>query len=620
MRFVTFILFSLIVSVAHSQSASQIKSSSEFLWGEGDGETLRLADDNAMVDLTSQIAVHVTGEKRTAVSNVQNGQNVKSSVSFEQIMQTYTSATLTNTTRLVLSDEPNAKVLRFIRKTEVDKIFESRKNKIKEMVNVAAKALENKQIDDAIRYYYWANMLLCSLRPTDEVKLSTPSGDVSASIFIEGRLNGILDNLKVEFKGKQDRDNIYEVFFTYKGEPVASIDYTYWVGNDWSYVNTARDGNGLVELMPGFSPKELRIKYECLYLDESLCDREVNQVLNTVKQITYPGATVNVAMTKKQLPAEMRIGSSVETVGRRQASAASSSPMPGSPAASEGDKKMTVLSPSMVEPHVKAVEMIVNAIKSGSYASVKSCFTTEGYDIFNRLINYGRARIIGNDLNLEFSELNGSVYCRSVPMRFSFSRNRSFVENVVFVFDSSGKIDNVSFGLGNVAQNDIFSSVNANWSADARNVLVSFLENYKTAYALERIDYLESVFSDEALIISGKVVRKFTGNAETGYRNNRYVKLTKHTKDEYMKRLRSIFGSNEFINIKFANNEVRKMGKGGEVYAVQIKQDYFSANYGDTGYLFLLVDVNDPGHPVIHIRAWQDQPDPSWGILGPEHF
>jgi len=194
------------------------------------------------------------------------------------------------------------------------------------------------------------------------------------------------------------------------------------------------------------------------------------------------------------------------------------------------------------------------------------------------------------------------------------------MENVVLVFDAQGKIDNISFGLSKVAQDDIFGNDVAKWNPDAREVLISFLENYKTAYALERADYLESIFADDALIISGKVLLKYNGAAENGYRQNRYVKTTRHTKQEYIDRLRSVFRYNEFINIKFANNQVIKMGKGGEVYAVQIKQDYFSSNYGDTGYLFLLVDVNDPRNPIIHVRAWQEKPDPSWGIIGPEHF
>ena len=601
--------------MANAQSYSQIKSSPEYLWGEGEGETLRLADDKAMVDLISQIAVHVSGEKRTTVTNKQEGQGAKSHVSFEQVMKTYSSATLTNTSRLVLSDEPEAKVLRYIKKNELDKIFEARKNKIKEMINIATSALDARQIDDAIRYYYWANMLLNSLRPGEDVKVSNNGKEVSAAFLIKSQLDDIFSNLNAEFKGKQGDSNVYEVFFTYKGTPVASIDYTYWVGNVWSYVNTARDGNGLVELKPGYSVDNLRIKYECMYFNESQCDKEVYQVLETVKQIIYPKASVNVPLSNKVLSSDVNIAGSIpeqKTTGVSKSSFIHS--------ASEDIVNKDPLSQEALTPLVNTMNAVIASIKSKNYASIQSYFTTYGYDVFNKLINYGKARIVGNDMNLEFTELNGSIYCRSIPMRFSFSGNRSFVENVVFVFDESGRIDNVSFGLSNVAQGDIFSNHNVDWSDEAKSVLQSFLENYKTAYALERLDYLESIFSEDALIISGKVVQTLVGNVETGYRNNRYVKMTKYNKSEYMNRLRDIFKYNEFINIKFANNDVKKMGKGGEVYAVQIKQDYFSANYGDTGYLFLLVDVNDPDKPIIHVRAWQEQPDPSWGIIGPEHF
>ena len=601
--------------MANAQSYSQIKSSPEYLWGEGEGETLRLADDKAMVDLISQIAVHVSGEKRTTVTNKQEGQGAKSHVSFEQVMKTYSSATLTNTSRLMLSDEPEAKVLRYIKKNELDKIFEARKNKIKEMINIATSALDARQIDDAIRYYYWANMLLNSLRPGEDVKVSNNGKEVSAAFLIKSQLDDIFSNLNAEFKGKQGDSNVYEVFFTYKGTPVASIDYTYWVGNDWSYVNTARDGNGLVELKPGYSVDNLRIKYECMYFNESQCDKEVYQVLETVKQIIYPKASVNVPLSNKVLSSDVNIAGSIpeqKTTGVSKSSFIQS--------ASEDIVNKDPLSQEALTPLVNTMNAVIASIKSKNYASIQSYFTTYGYDVFNKLINYGKARIVGNDMNLEFTELNGSIYCRSIPMRFSFSGNRSFVENVVFVFDESGRIDNVSFGLSNVAQGDIFSNHNVDWSDEAKSVLQSFLENYKTAYALERLDYLESIFSEDALIISGKVVQTLVGNVETGYRNNRYVKMTKYNKSEYMNRLRDIFKYNEFINIKFANNDVKKMGKGGEVYAVQIKQDYFSANYGDTGYLFLLVDVNDPDKPIIHVRAWQEQPDPSWGIIGPEHF
>lgn len=69
-----------------------------------------------------------------------------------------------------------------------------------------------------------------------------------------------------------------------------------------------------------------------------------------------------------------------------------------------------------------------------------------------------------------------------------------------------------------------------------------------------------------------------------------------------MRKLKMCFQSNQFINIRFADNDVVKMGAGGETYGIQIKQDYYSSNYGDHGYLFLMVDFNDPENPSIKVR------------------
>ena len=83
------------------------------------------------------------------------------------------------------------------------------------------------------------------------------------------------------------------------------------------------------------------------------------------------------------------------------------------------------------------------------------------------------------------------------------------------------------------------------------------------------------------------------------------------SKEEYIQRLGVCFKSNEYINIRFTNNDVSKMGVGGELYGIQICQDYYSTNYGDTGYLFLLVDINDPEKPTIFVRTWQPTRDPN---------
>ena len=120
-----------------------------------------------------------------------------------------------------------------------------------------------------------------------------------------------------------------------------------------------------------------------------------------------------------------------------------------------------------------------------------------------------------------------------------------------------------------------------------------------------------------ALIIVGHVVNKLKrqGSADTyEYANHHAVRRTQYTKDAYLKHLATCFRSNECINIRFTDNDVVKAGRGGEVYGIQIKQDYYSTNYGDTGYLFLMVDLNNPDEPIIKVRTWQEEPDPVDGL------
>ena len=153
---------------------------------------------------------------------------------------------------------------------------------------------------------------------------------------------------------------------------------------------------------------------------------------------------------------------------------------------------------------------------------------------------------------------------------------------------------------------------------------MEFLENYKTAYALKRLDYIETIFDDDAVIIIGNVAAKMVANNRSdgnqSFKSDKIIKHNRYTKDQYLKNLKRCFSSSEFINIRFASNDVLKLGKGGETYAIQIAQDYYSSNYGDRGYLFLIVDINDPNNPLIRLRTWQPEKDPNFGLYGPGDF
>jgi len=74
-----------------------------------------------------------------------------------------------------------------------------------------------------------------------------------------------------------------------------------------------------------------------------------------------------------------------------------------------------------------------------------------------------------------------------------------------------------------------------------------------------------------------------------------------------MYRIRRVFKKNEFINIQFEDNIVKKRDNKSEIYGINIKQNYFSSTYADQGYLFLMVDMADTSNPIIHVRAWQPE-------------
>jgi hypothetical protein len=269
------------------------------------------------------------------------------------------------------------------------------------------------------------------------------------------------------------------------------------------------------------------------------------------------------------------------------------------------------------------LKQVSQAIRTKEYSSVKSLFTDEGWSMYEKLIRYGNAQLL--DLSdLRFYQSGDDVYSRGLIMSFSFAHGmkKSFVEDVVFTFNSDAKICNVAFGLGRTAEDDILNK--GVWSEQARIAIMNFLENYKTAYALKRLDYIRTVFDDDAVIITGSVVKSNSTMQTDGnvkyYGDNEIIHYNRQTKDEYLKKLQRCFARNEFVNLRFSNNDVMKLGIGGELYAIQIQQDYYSSSYGDQGYLFLMVDINNPDKPLIKVRTWQPEKDPDFGLYGPGDF
>lgn len=595
--FITTLLF-LYSIVATSQSVEEIKADQKkYIWGEGTGSTLNRADQEALAMLITQISAQVESNFTLLQEEIRSGEKNSFKEVFNGVINTYSAATLRNTERILIGNEPSARIFRYILRSEIDKIFKDRELKILDFT-LSAKQYENiGEVSYALRYYYWALTLLRSHPDANKISIKDDNGNNRPLVtWIPIQINRIFSGIRISVKKSEYDDNLLRkiIEINYLEKPVKSLDYCYWTGRDWTNIYSAKDGIGIVEFTGIDNLEDIRLKVEYIYEGEAVIDSELKDVLSKIDIIPFRSCYINIVANTHNMP--------VNTIPKEITSSTN-----------EYNKKTNFSKLELSDDYRKYLETIIQAINSKKYELVRSLFTEEGYDRFTMLINYGNARIVDEN-DLKFLKYGENVICRSLKMNFSFkNNNRNFIEDVVFNFNKDKKISNISFGLSQQAINDIMSK--EMWSDNVRMIIIDFLENYKTAYALKRTDYIESIFADDALIIVGSVL-KANPSGDNPFKSNQIVRYNRYSKEQYIKNLRHSFASNEFINVRFEDNTITKSGKGGEVYGVQIKQNYFSSSYGDSGYLFLLIDINNPLLPLIHVRTWQPQKNIDGSIYG----
>lgn len=605
-----------LMAQTHAEKAEQIMNDESYLYGYGSGDDINSARKAALDELMSKISVSLTSTMNIQEEEVVKDGNLTATSNVQLVLNSYTHATLTNAESLVIEEGVPVKVLQYMKRSELAKIFEQRTDLLMDYVRTAERCEAARKIDDALKYNYWALCLLKSLQYPNEVR---HEGQTLVSLLPQ-RISDILADLQVSIAGRDGSD--VELYMTYKNEPVASVEYSYFDGRSWSPVYAAKDGVGMMDLHEDTDPSSVQLKYEYEYEGEAHINRDVESVIHIFRFAPFKHSQVPLVNNqKKKLQVDKSAAKLYRGTVLSSSKVSSSEPM------------------KVSDDYEKTVSSVIDAVKTAGYEKTRESFTEDGWQMFDKLLHYGNAKLVPVDNTYAFYGLQDQIVCRSIPMQFAFANNtRKFIEPVTLTFNQDKQIDCVSFGLGEEANKDIFNQGYGQWSEEAKMIIATFLENYKTAFALKRLDYIESIFDEDALIITGHVIKKLENNSMMSENtsmtiddSNELVKYTKRDKKDYIRHLKRCFASNEFINIKFTNNDIVKMGVGGELYGIQIHQDYYSSTYGDTGYLFLLVDLNDPKQPIIKVRTWQPNRDPNvnsrlpkdhpdYGIVGPGNF
>ncbi len=593
-RALTLTILAIFTMYSHAQSIDEIKKNSNYIWGEGNGTTMSDAEGEALRQMSVQISVSVYNSSYDEESNDNSVQKA--------VLQSVSSAKFTNVQMRVLEEEPNAKVFCFMSRSEVKKMFEKRANHIVNMVDAGKTAESRMMIDEALRNYYWALVLAKTTPEPVEIEFNDKKGEATSLLPI--KIKSVLAMINASVDEIQDGKNLI-LGFTYNGKPVSSLNFKYNDGQSIVGPIVARDGIGEASMASIPADGKLHLTYELRFRNE--VDPTDSDIAGAFNAGILPNINSSVAIA-------------IKSNSKKKAAApvlASAEMLAAQP--TNDKRSIAMQNADNTDDLQQAVLAVEAAISSNNPKSAFNYFTPEGYTLFaNLMAKNGKVTLVGKAQSHNFIIADGYIIGRATNIKRQFRNGKAFMEKLVYRFNpESRKIESVAFALTQRAENDIMNAA-ASWPEVSRWAILNFMEDYQTAFALKRIDYINSIFSDDALIITGTILKKLN-NAERAFDRSKSLDLggpkdiaySQLSKTEYIDRLRKIFSTREYVHLQFEDNVTRMIDlpaingiNKGAAFGIEIKQRYESTGYSDDGYLTMVFDTRGK-LPIIHVRLWQ---------------
>lgn len=199
----------------------------------------------------------------------------------------------------------------------------------------------------------------------------------------------------------------------------------------------------------------------------------------------------------------------------------------------------------------------------------------------------------------------GGWEIRNIPVWIEEASEGEQQQEIVLIFTSDGILDDLYIAVESSRYVELIGSGNDVTDYRRRQIIMDFVETFRTAYNRKDLGYIESVFSDAALIITGKVVQRVNPEVRGTVGGSETVEYQRQSKKEYVDKLRRIFASNSYINIKFSDVNITQHNKYKQMYGVNLLQGWNTSRYSDVGHLMLVIDFSDEDNPLIHVRTWQ---------------
>lgn len=598
MRLVYHIVFCcLFCTVSFAQSVSDIKNNKNYVWGEGEGVSMTEAENQALAQMSRRISV--------SIFNFSSESDASGIAAQKSILQSVSSARFTNVQIRVLSEEPNASVFCFISRDEVKKMFQQREQRIQDLIETGKIAESRLQIDDALRCYYWA-LVLANTNP-EPTRISFGDKEGLASSLLPLKIKSIFQLLQVKAIESDNSEGGIKgsLFFTYNGKAVSSLQFKYNDGQGIIGPVVVKDGYGEVDVLQIPPSNKLPITYEYRFRDE--VDPLDGDLAGLFKTGNIPSFDASLGVPFKIKGGKLK--------NQKEESAPVTASIAAQPSTTK--KMIQMKTAGNADDLLQTVQEVERAIASSAPESVRQRFTDEGYKLFNTLIRKtGKVSLSGKS-DYTFIDADGYLLGKATRIKIKYKNGKSFMENLVYRFNpQTRKIESVAFALTKKGESDIMNAA-ASWPEVSRWAILNFMEDYQTAFLLKRKDYINSIFSDDAIIITGTVLKNMETADLTFDRNKvmtfdngpKDIAYSRLSKKEYIDRLGKIFSSREYVHLTFENNVTKMINlpssvSKGAAFGIEIRQRYDSSGYSDEGFLTLVFDTRGQ-LPIIHVRLWQ---------------
>lgn len=590
---IMFVLVFAALQISFSQTKDSIRNSPDMYWGEADSENELEANDEALAMLTRQIATIVSSSFESIVKEDNN--NITESA--RKVISTYSTATLKDVRTISQQAGTRVNVFKYISRQEVEKIFTDRLRLINNIYLKAREFEEKKNLAYALKWYYYCVVLRNSIPVTNAVFDETDF-DTELASRINNIINGIEFALKEDIKiSETERELKFRV--TIQGEPVQMLDFSYWDGTGQLNIS-ALDGLATVRLFGssvGFEKIDLNVKYSYYECRDEI--KEVGSLWNLISKPSFKNLKQIRLIISNAVPAKAEADQTDKNIykysnGKYAISVTNSEDCP------------------YTEKISRTAMQFLDVLEGKKLSKTSKFYADESLaHSIQSLIKYNNPVPADKNISADINKTAFGWELRKIRMSNSYaSIRKQSNEYLVMDFDEKGNFYDFSFGITEGLYNEFTDQAKYAGDWGNRQVIIKFLEKYRTSFLIRDIAMLDSLFAEDAIIIIGKVLsKKYSGEMYKYIRLNDQqpdISYMTYTKNEYLKNQKQVFRNQKDLFVGYSTFRITKKNQTPGVYGVSMRQNYNATSYSDEGHLFLLIDFND-NQPQIYVRSWQPQ-------------